>query len=41
MCEHKRTLVSDLGFFLCRDCDAVLDTPTLDDLARAEQKGAI
>jgi len=40
MCKH-RPIRSDLGFLLCRDCDTVLDIPTLNDLVIAELKGAI
>ena len=41
MCKHERQLTSDLGFRLCRDCDAVINTPTISDLAYAELKGQL
>ena len=37
-CKHQRRLRSDLGFILCKDCDVILDTPTISDLAYAELK---
>ena len=40
-CEHRRKLRSDVGFLLCRNCDAILVLPDLTDLAMAEARGAI
>ena len=40
--EHKhRTIRSDLGFILCRDCDIILDIPAIGDLAYAKLKGQL
>ena len=39
-CNHN-PIRSDLGFILCRNCDEILDTPTISDLAYAEMKGQL
>ena len=40
-CEHEKTYTTDLGFVMCDDCETIIDTPTISDLARAKQIGAL
>lgn len=40
-CEHKSNYTTDIGFRICNNCNKIIKTPDINDLALAEVRGIL